>query len=154
MKDCNMDLHLNTIREDPTLKIRRPAFNSFLWRPLQPPKPRNNGKKNRRNKKQILWNDDDLIQAMGVIKSRYTMIEVCEGFSIPKISIKDHYNGKIKGRKIEPQKTLTLEEAMIVDYMVEMVRLVHPLCINGLKMKVVEICQQKQTSFKDVPRRS
>ena len=57
---------------------------------------------------------------------------------------------------MEPQGTLTKEkDAKLVNYMVEILRLAHSLSIKDLKIKVVEICYQRETPFKNkVLRRS
>ena len=57
---------------------------------------------------------------------------------------------------MEPKYVLTKEEEeKLVAYVVEMVRLAHPLTSNDLKLKVAEICQTKHPPFKDgIPRRS
>ena len=73
------------------------------------------------------------------------MKEICEAFSISRTFLKDHYNRKFKRRKIEPPKILIKDEkAKLLEYMVEMVRLIHPLSINDLKLKVVEILPIKE----------
>ena len=78
------------------------------------------------------------------------MNEVGEAFNIPRSSLKDHYNGKIKDRKIGPKITLTtIEELKLVKYMLDMLNLAHILSVNNLKLKVGEICQGRLTPFKD-----
>ena len=56
----------------------------------------------------------------------------------------------MRGKKIDPRSILIKEEeADLVEYMMEMVKVAHPLSIADLKMKVAETCQQRCTHFKD-----
>ena len=84
------------------------------------------------------------------------MHEVCEAFNIPRSILRNHYNERIKGTNFKPKSILTKkEEEKLVDYVVEIGRLVHPLTLNDLKLKVVEICQTRYTSIRDgIPERS
>ena len=41
------------------------------------------------------------------------------------------------------------EEKNLVDYIMNMMRLAHPLSVNDLKLKVAEICQENATPFKN-----
>ena len=93
---------------------------------------------------------------MGALDSGYYMREVCKAYSILRTSLKDHYNGKVTCRKKKPQSILTKEEEdKLVEYIVEMGRLAHPLSANDLQLKVAEICQMRATPFKDgIPRRN
>ena len=86
----------------------------------------------------------------------YKIHEVCEAFNIPRSTLTDHYNGRIKSRKMGPKCVLTKEEEdKLVAYVFEMARLAHPLTPTDLKLKVVEICQTRHTPFKDgIPGRS
>ena len=88
--------------------------------------------------------------AIKALDSRYTMKECCQAFNIPRSSLRDHYNGRIKGRKMGLKGILTKdEEEKLVTYMVEMLKLGHPLTSTDLKMKVVEITQLRAMPFKD-----
>ena len=84
------------------------------------------------------------------------MTEICEAFNIPRNSLKDHYEGRVKGRKMGLRSIFIKKEKVdLVEYMVEMVKLAHPLSISDLKMKIAEIYQQRAIPFKDgIPRRS
>ena len=56
----------------------------------------------------------------------------------------------MRRRKIVLQNILTKEEKdNLVEYMMEMVIIARLLSVADLKMKVVEICQQKVLSFKN-----
>ena len=49
-----------------------------------------------------------------------------------------------------PKTTLTIEEEeKLIEYMEQMVTLAHTLSANDLKFKVVDICQQRETTFMD-----
>ena len=49
-----------------------------------------------------------------------------------------------------PKTTLTtVEELKLVDYMLEMQNLAHPLSVTNLKLKVAEICQGRVILLKD-----
>ena len=51
---------------------------------------------------------------------------------------------------MDPKTILTKEEDdNLVQYMMEMVRLAHLLSVSDLKIKVVEICQQRLTPSRD-----
>ena len=72
----------------------------------------------------------------------YTLKKVCETFNILKTSLRDHYEGRVKGRKMKPKSIFTKEEEdNLVTYMMEIMRLAYPLNVHDLKMKVAEICQ-------------
>ena len=142
---------------------RRPALRERvaidippLSRPPSPPqgtqRPHNLRGKNTRAK----WSNEDLKLAIGALDSGYSMREVCEAFSIPKTSLRDHYNGRVTSRKMGPPSILTKEEEhKLVLYMVEMAKLAHPLSATDLKLKVAEICRTRGTPFKDgIPGRS
>ena len=77
------------------------------------------------------------------------MKDVCEAFNISRTSLNNHYEERVKGRKMGPKSILIKKEDNLVGYMMEMVRLAHPLNVNGLKMKVTKICQQLHTPSKD-----
>ena len=71
-------------------------------------------------------------------------------FQYSKNISKDHYKGKVSGRKMGPKSIITKEkEDHLVAYMMEMVRFAHLLSINDLKMKVAKTCQQRHIPFKD-----
>ena len=84
------------------------------------------------------------------------MKEVFEAYNIPRTSLKDHYEEKISGRKMDPKAIFTREDDNnLVEYMMKMVKLAHPLSVSDLKMTVAEIYKQRPTPFKDgIPRRS
>ena len=127
--------------------------------PLGPPLPSQSigrGQNSHGKKTRARWTNEDLKQAMGALDSGYNMREVCEAYSIPRTSLRDHYNGRVTCRKKGPQSIFTKEEEnKLVEYMVEMERLAHPLSAIDLQLKVAEICQMRATPFKDgIPGRS
>ena len=56
-------------------------------------------------------------KAINILDYGYKMHEVCEIFNIPTSTLRDHYNGRIKGKKM----------------------LAHLLTFNDFKLKVVEM---------------
>ena len=66
------------------------------------------------------WSDQDLKDAISCLDIGYIIKEVCEAFSIPRTSLRDHYEGRVKGRKMGPKSILTKEEEEnLVAYMME-----------------------------------
>ena len=55
-----------------------------------------------------------------------------------------------------PNTTLTIEEEKkLVEYKEKIVRMAHPLSPSDLKLKIAEMCQQRESPFKDgIPGRS
>ena len=140
----------------PHLRERRTPQTSP---PIGPPLPSQSigrGQNSHGKQTRARWTNEDLKQAMGALDSGYNMREVCEAYSIPRTSLRDHYNGRVTCRKKGPQLILTKEEEdKLVEYMVEMGRLAHPLSANDLQLKEAEICQMRAIPFKDgIPRRS
>ena len=89
-------------------------------------------------------------EAINVLDCGYKIHEVCQAFNICRTILRDHYNGRIKERKMGSKFVLTKkEEDKLVDYVLEMGSLAHPLTLTDLKFKVVEICQTRHTPFKD-----
>ena len=137
------------------LRPRIAARIPFIERAPPPSKPTQGNQKSS-GIKRAQWIDYDLKMAIDALNHDYTIGEVSQAFNIPRTSLKDQYEGKIKGRKMGPKATLTIEEEeKLVQYMEEMVKLAHPLSPNDLKLKVAEICQSRETPFKDgIPGRS
>ena len=98
-----------------------------------------------------LWSNEALSKAIDSLDDGYKMGEICKKFGIPKSIVKDHYQyGRTTSRKIGPQGVLTMqEEADLLQYLEEMVKLVCPLNTTELRAKVVEITQTKVTPFKN-----
>ena len=78
------------------------------------------------------------------------MVDVCKKYRIPRSSLKEHYEGRTKGRKMGPKIILTKEEeAKLVEYIELMVYWGHPMTSMQVKNKVAEIIQEKETPFKE-----
>ena len=86
----------------PHLRERRTPQTSA---PIGPPLPSQSigrGQNSHGKKTRARWSNEDLKQAMGALDSGYNMKEVCEAYSIPRTSLRDHYNGRVICRKMEP----------------------------------------------------
>ena len=78
--------------------------------------------------------------------NEYTMRKVCKAYSIPRTSLKNHYNKKIKDKKMRLQSVFTIEdEDKIMKYMVEMEIIAQSLNTNDVKLKVEIFCQTKNS---------
>ena len=54
---------------------------------------------------------------MATLDSKYTMKEVCEAIGISRTFLKDYYDGRIKGKKIKLQRSVTKnKKAKLVDF--------------------------------------
>ena len=61
------------------------------------------------------------------------MKEYCEAFNIARSFLTNHYNGRIKSKKMGPNGVLTKdEEKKLVKYMENMLKLEHPLTPTDL----------------------
>ena len=137
------------------LRPRMAARVPLIERASPPPIPTQGNQKSS-GIKRAQWTAYDLKMTIYALDHDYIIGEVSQAFNIPRTSLRDHYEGKVKGRKMGPKATLIMEEKeKLVEYMEEMVKLAHPLSPNDLKLKVAEICQSREISFKDgIPRRS
>ena len=145
-------LHLPSPPSPRRLALREKAVADIppLSRPLSPPQDTQRAQNLRGKNTRAKWSDEDLKLAIGALDSGYSMREVCEAFSIPRTSLRDHYNGRVTSRKMGPPSILTKEEEnKLVSYMVDMAKLAHPLSATDLKLKVAEICHTRGTPFKD-----
>ena len=134
----------------PALREKVAADIPLLSRPPSPPQRTQRPQNLRGKSTRAKWSDEDLRLAIGALDSGYSMREICEAFSIPRISLRDHYNGRVTSRKMGPPSILTKEEEdKLVFYIVEMAKLAHPLSAIDLKLKVAKICQTRGTPFKD-----
>ena len=80
----------------------------------------------------------------------YKISECCEAFNIPRSSLRDHLSGRTTTRKIGAKTILTNEEeALLIQYIDDMLEVGQPLTPEMLKLKVAEICQGKLIPFKD-----
>ena len=123
------------------LRPRMAARVPLIERAPSLPKPTQGNQKSS-GIKRVQWTNYDLKMAIDALDHDYTIREVSQAFNIPITSLRDHYEGKVKGRKMGPKATLTMEEEeKLLQYMEKMVKLAHPLSPNDFKLKVVEICQ-------------
>ena len=74
----------------PALRERVAADNPPLSRPPSPPQGTQRLQNLRGKYTRAKWSDADLKLAIGALDSGYSMREVCEAFSIPKTSLRDH----------------------------------------------------------------
>ena len=94
-----MGLLWSSPRRGPQLKPNKISMNPSL--PKGPPCPQTSqgGQKFYKCKTRASWNGYDLKEAIVVLDSSYTLKDVCEIFSIPRSSLRDHYEGRIRGGK-------------------------------------------------------
>ena len=87
--------------------------------------------------------------AMDGLDEGYNMAEVSKKYRIPRSSLRDYYESKTKGRKMEPKTILTKEEKdKLVEYIKLMVHWRHPITSMQIKNKIAEITQQREIFFK------
>ena len=86
------------------------------------------------------WSSESLELAIEGLDQGYKISEVCEKYNIPRSSLRDHFLGKSRGRKMGPKTVLSAEqEEKLCDYIDLMVNWGHPMTPLQLKNKVVEI---------------
>ena len=142
-------------RKGPQLRPRRESMNPSLLIPPPPPQTSQRRQQSHKDKTKAKWSDNDMKDSIVAVDSGYSLKEILQAFSIPRSLIRDHYEGGVKGRKMDPKTVLNNEEDTLVKYMMEMIRLAHPLSVEDLKMKVAEICQQMIIPFRDgIPSKS
>ena len=103
VRDC-LNLPFIPLFRMPQLRESGVAQVSPLEKPLQPKRTRQNFGGKRTMAK---WNNGDLEELIGTLANGYSMGEVCEVYSILRTSLKDHYNGRIKCRKMGLQSIFT-----------------------------------------------
>ena len=104
------------------------------------------GVKKNIKKKRGQWSSEALREAFYALDGGYKMKEVSNNFGIPRSTLREHYFGKRKSRKIRPKCVLTMaEERQLVQYLEEMVRISCPLNSTQLKQKVAEMTQTRMT---------
>ena len=96
------------------------------------------------------WSTESLELAIEGLDQGYKIFEVCEKYNIPRSSLRDHFLGKSRGRKMGPKTVLSAqEEEKVCDYINLMVNWGHPMTPLQLKNKVAEITQDRITPFKN-----
>ena len=128
-------------RRGPQLWKKGLALHPPLPIPSSPPQQRQRLEDIGEKKKRRNWSDKDLREAINALECGYKLHEVCEAFNIRRFTLKEHYNGDNKKRKMSPKSILTKEEEeKLVQYVIKMERLAHPLTPNDFKLKVAKIC--------------
>ena len=85
---------------------------------------------------------------MKAVDVEYTYGEVSIVFDIPRTTLRDYYLGKRTSRKMEGKGVLSKEEDdALCKYILGMVEIGLPLIPNQVREKVVEITQERPTSF-------
>ena len=78
------------------------------------------------------WSNKALIAAIDTLDDGYKMQYVSNNFGILRSTLREHYVGKRKSRKIGPKGVLTMaEEASLVQYLEEMVRVSAPSTLHS-----------------------
>ena len=92
--------------------------------------------------------------AIDRLDERYEMGEVCFKYGISRFSLRDHYESRIRQKKMGPRIVITKdEEEKLVECIELMVEWKHFITSMQLKIEVVEIIQKRLTPFKDgIPR--
>ena len=74
------------------------------------------------------WSNESLELAIEGLGQGYKIFEVCEKYNIPRSSLRDHFLGKSRGRKMGPKTVLsTKEEEKLCEYIDLMVNWGHPM---------------------------
>ena len=86
------------------------------------------------------WSNEALKSEIDALDNGYKISQVCKTFQIQRTSLRDHYEGRAKSRKLGRQGVLTLaKKKELLTYLDEMVRVSCPLNIIQLRAKVGEI---------------
>jgi hypothetical protein len=94
------------------------------------------------------WSDSTLESAKNVVDIGGQIRTVAKLYGIPTSSLADHVNGRTLTRKRGRESVLSAaEEAQLVDYVLKMVELGHPISLGQLKVKVAELVQFRPTPF-------
>ena len=96
------------------------------------------------------WSDESLKLAIDALDQGYKMADVSGKYEIPRSSLRDHYEGRTRNRKMDPKIILSKEEEdKLVEYMELMVHWRHPMTPMQVKSKVAEITEERVTPFKN-----
>ena len=107
-------------RRMPQLRERMPILHLSFREPSSSSQPKLGLENISERKKKDNWSDKDLRQSINALDCGYKMHEFCEAFNIPRSTFRDHYNGRIKRRKMRPKVVFTKEkEEKLVDYLVD-----------------------------------
>ena len=68
------------------------------------------------------WSHESFKIAMNALDQGYKMVDVCMKYEIPKSSLRYHYEGRTRNRKMVPKTILSKEEeSKLVEYIELMV---------------------------------
>ena len=102
----------------------------------------------KRRRKTGLWSDDQLQRAMQAVEGGMRIQTAADLYKIPASSLRDHLFGVTIGRKRGGKCVLTgEEEQLVVNWIVRLQELGHPITTAALRMKVAEICEDRETPF-------
>ena len=88
--------------------------------------------------------------AMAAVERGGKIRAVARNFDIPASTLADHVNGRILQRKKGPSTVLTQsEEKALEEYILKMQEYAYPLSMDQLRLKVVEMIQERVTPFRD-----
>ena len=128
---------------------------SGLKSPQQCRKPELGIQKRPRKGMKGQWSDESSKLAIDSFDQGYKMANVSRKYEIPRSSLRDHYKGKTRNRKMGPKTILSKEEDKLVEYIELMVHWRHPMTPMQVENKVAEITQERVTPFRNgFPRES
>ena len=130
------------------LRKKPPTTLPILQSPQHLRKPKVKGQKYNGKRRRGQWTDEALEMAIDGLDQGFNTAEVSRKYKIPRSSLRDHYEGKTKGRKKGPKTILTKEEEdKLVEYIELMVHWRHPMTPIQVKNKVAKITQERETPF-------
>ena len=135
---------------------RPPTTLTILQSPQHLRKPDVKGQKFNGKRRKGQWTDEALEMAIDGLDQGFSMAEVSRKYKIPRSFLRNHYEHRTKGRKMEPKTILIKEdEGKLVEYIELMVHWGHPMTPMQVKNKVAEITQERETPFtRGIPRKS
>ncbi|KAG0597716.1 hypothetical protein M758_12G015900 [Ceratodon purpureus] len=111
----------------------------------------------RRMQQRGTWTEESMKEAIKEVKKGTASIgKIGEKYGIPESSIRDWLTGKTSSKKKGPRTVLSKEEEdSMVDWCMDMQRNGHSITFYMLRRKVAEICQGRETPFRNgVPGKS
>ncbi|KAG0553498.1 hypothetical protein KC19_12G016000 [Ceratodon purpureus] len=111
----------------------------------------------RRMQQRGTWTEESMKEAIKEVKKGTSSIgKIGEKYGIPESSIRDWLTGKTSSKKKGPRTVLSKEEEdSMVDWCMDMQRNGHSITFYMLRRKVAEICQGRETPFRNgVPGKS
>ena len=99
----------------------------------------------RGGKNKSLWSDEALQEAIEALDAGNTYVKVPKYHNIPKSSLRDHYVGKRRNRKMEGEWVLSKEEdEAVCKYILDMIEIGLPLIPIQMHDKIAKIIQRSQ----------